>query len=365
MRISNFPVTFCVFASVVQSASLEKRDLLQDLQNQAIKALGEAESNDTIAKRADCSILNAAVRKDWNVMRTEERKEYISAVQCLFSLPSRSDPVEVPGAKTRYDDFVGQHINQTRSIHATGNFLSWHRYFVHGYEKALKEECGYKGNQPYWNFFTYRDDLQKSPVFDGSDTSMGGDGYFAKHNGSLGGAGAIFLPSGNGGGCIKSGPFKNLQINLGPVSPGMAGETKSAAPFAYNPRCAKRDLTSYSSSTWMTFENLYNITLGPASKDIASFQNELQGRFKDGFLGIHGAGHYAIGGDGGDFFSSPNDPVFFMHHAMVDRLWWIWQALHLNQARTVAGTITLNNNPPSRDTTVKDLIQMNYLNIMF
>jgi tyrosinase len=94
------------------------------------------------------------------------------------------------------------------SIHGTGNFLSWHRYFVHGYEKALREECGYKGSQPYWNWFTYQDDLRKSPVFDGSATSMGGDGYFVQHNGSVAGGGRIYQPSGNGGGCIKDGPFK-------------------------------------------------------------------------------------------------------------------------------------------------------------
>lgn len=27
-------------------------------------------------------------------------------------------------------------------------FLAWHRYFVWQYEKALREECGYKGYQP-------------------------------------------------------------------------------------------------------------------------------------------------------------------------------------------------------------------------
>jgi hypothetical protein len=98
-----------------------------------------------------------------------------------------------------------------------------------------------------------------------------------------------------------------LQINLGPVSPGMAGETKVATPFAYNPRCAKRDLTTYSSTNWLTYSNLYNITLGPASGNIELFQNELQGRFPEGLLGLHAAGHYAIGGDASDFYSSPND----------------------------------------------------------
>ena len=79
---------------------------------------------------------------------------------------------------------------------------------MYGYEKALRDECGYTGYQPYWNWFSYQNDLSKSPLFDGSETSMGGDGAFLKHNGSVSGGGSILLPSGNGGGCIKIGPFK-------------------------------------------------------------------------------------------------------------------------------------------------------------
>jgi tyrosinase len=155
----------------------------------------------------------------------------------------------------------------------------------------------------------------------------------------------------------------SLQINLGPLSPGMAGETKVATPFAYNPRCAKRDLTTYSSTNWLTYSNLYNITLGPASGNIELFQNELQGRFPEGLLGLHAAGHYAIGGDASDFYSSPNDPVFFMHHAMLDRVWWLWQAIYPTQANTIAGTITLMDKPPSRNATMDDLVETNYLDM--
>lgn len=141
-------------------------------------------------------------------MSSTERQSYTSAVQCLLDSPSKSDPALVPGAKNRFDDFVGQHINQTRTIHGTGNFFSWHRQFLNAYEKTLRDECGYKGYQPYWNWFTHQSNLKNHPVFDGSATSMGGDGEFVAHNGSVGGAGAIHLPSGEGGGCIKSGPFK-------------------------------------------------------------------------------------------------------------------------------------------------------------
>ena len=52
-----------------------------------------------------------------------ERKDYINAVLCLQKLPSKLDPKKFPGARTRYDDFVGVHINQTLSIHFTVCFF--------------------------------------------------------------------------------------------------------------------------------------------------------------------------------------------------------------------------------------------------
>lgn len=81
-------------------------------------------------------------------MSKSERKAYISAVQCLQELPSKSDPTWAPAAKTRYDDFVAIHVNKTMYIHGNGLFLTWHRYFVWSYEQALRNECGYKGYQP-------------------------------------------------------------------------------------------------------------------------------------------------------------------------------------------------------------------------
>ena len=81
-------------------------------------------------------------------MAKVERKDYIRAVQCLQTLPSKSDPAWAPAAKSRYDDFVAVHVNQTMLIHGNGLFLTWHRYFVWAYEQALRDECGYNGYQP-------------------------------------------------------------------------------------------------------------------------------------------------------------------------------------------------------------------------
>ncbi|TVY61108.1 Tyrosinase-like protein orsC [Fusarium oxysporum f. sp. cubense] len=339
-----------VAASPTQSAG----DLMLDLNSKATSALENAQAP---TSRKKCTIANANVRRDWKALSKKERKAYINAVLCLRKKPSKADPSFAPGARTRYDDFVAVHINQTRTIHATGNFFTWHRYYTWAYEKALRDECGYRGTQPYWNWFE-TGDFATNPLFDGSETSMSGDGEFFKHNGSVSGTGLIFLPSGNGGGCIKKGPFAGATANLGPPSPGMDGMEATATPLEYNPRCLRRDLSRYTIDKWMTLPNLYNVTLGDASRSIQIMQDEFQGRFPDRFLGLHGAGHFAIGGDSSDLYSSSNEPVFFLHHAMVDRVYWIWQALHPKQARDIAGTITIGNRPPSRDALKSDPLNM-------
>jgi len=40
--------------------------------------------------------------------------------------------------------------------------------------------------------------------------------------------------------------------------------------------------------------------------------------------GIHGGVHIWVGGTMSDPNVSPADPVFWLHHANLDRLWWVW-----------------------------------------
>ncbi|WP_285374233.1 tyrosinase family protein [Pseudomonas sp. lyk4-TYG-107] len=47
----------------------------------------------------------------------------------------------------------------------------------------------------------------------------------------------------------------------------------------------------------------------------------------------HNGIHQFIGGDMGTYLS-PQDPIFWLHHANVDRLWRSWSALHENRALT-------------------------------
>jgi tyrosinase len=275
--------------------------------------------------------------------------------------PAKYSPDAAPGAKSRYDDFVAVHINQTMSIHGTANFLSWHRWFVYAFEQALRNECGYKGFQPYWNWGRWANDPLNSPIFDGSDTSMSGNGLFVPHNCTPGiPNGLNCIPPGNGGGCLFNGPFADMSVNLGPVSPTLqaAGVVPAPALLAYNPRCVRRDITNWVSKQWTSEQNTTDLIV--QSNDILTFQNTMQGDFNNGVYGVHTGGHFTIAGDpGGDLFASPGDPAFWLHHGQIDRVWWIWQNQNPAQrTQVIAGTITIMNTPPSRNGTLDDIIDL-------
>lgn len=66
-----------------------------------------------------CTPENVRVRKLFENLTGEERIAYTSALNCLMQLPAKTPSALAEGAKTRYDDFVVAHINQTTKIHGT------------------------------------------------------------------------------------------------------------------------------------------------------------------------------------------------------------------------------------------------------
>ena len=61
----------------------------------------------------------------------------------------------------------------------------------------------------YWDWGRWAASPETSPIFDGSETSMSGQGEKVAHNSNG------QKPAGQGGGCIASGPFKDMKVNLG------------------------------------------------------------------------------------------------------------------------------------------------------
>ncbi|RKK82354.1 hypothetical protein BFJ69_g3279 [Fusarium oxysporum] len=325
------------------------------------------------SRQSGCTPDNLLYRKEWGALTKEERLGYIGAVKKLMELPSRSPPDQVPGARSRYDDFIATHMQYATAIHHSvgcpqnssrwffklitwclqGLFLTWHRYFTYLYELALRDEAGYKGAHPYWDWTQTWQDWRKSTVFDGSPYSMGSNGKAIPHgpvNDTALGSTRLLYP-GTGGGCIESGPFANLTIHLGPVALLPAGKNNG---FNYNPRCLIRDISPEWSKNAKPTDVVNVIS---AYSDFQSFDIGLEG-----LNGLHAAGHFGVGGMMADQYASPCDPAFFLHHGMIDRVWTLWQSQDAhNRTYQTGRTVTAHNNPPSANATLDTIMDFGIL----
>ena len=349
MKFSATAFGFLALLSSVRADEAAFRALEQQSNSLQLQALNASQSG--------CTSANIAVRREWYVLSlplpltlltiprstlpTTQKLSYINAVKCLRRLPPLSPPSFAPGARSRFDDYQAVHINNTFLIHFNGRFLPWHRYYTWAYEQALRSQCGYTGYQPYWEWSAFANDPVASPLFDGSNTSISGNGakvphdswfYVVPHSGGLNNT----IPPQDGGGCLTSGPFANITVNLGPVNangslPGWIG---SGTGLDYNPRCLTRDMGGF----WGDFVGWDNVTR----------LLEVEGTFSD-FLGlldqtVHRGGHFSIGGLNNDLFTSPGDPAFFFHHAQVDRMWTLWQNLNVTErGREIGGSLNWFN----------------------
>lgn len=282
-----------------------------------------------------CSLETAAVRKEWGSLTTFERSNYIDAVICAQNMPSQ---LNLAATKSRYDDFAATHINVTRSIHNNGVFFHWHRHFVYLWESFLRDECGCEGYQPYWNWALWPD-LAASPLFDGSMTSLGGDGEpIPDRQPTV--LGNTVLPVGNGGGCVMSGPFVDTTVTMGPFP---FSDLRTGLPSNwsdYNPRCLERDLNNFG----YQFTNQTMIDLALKQPEIGALTDFVNGGVAGQQLGPHSGGHFAVGPLMFDTFASPFDPAFFVHHAMLDKLWLDWQEIDFVERQfQYNGTSTIFN----------------------
>jgi tyrosinase len=56
------------------------------------------------------------------------------------------------------------------------------------------------------------------------------------------------------------------------------------------------------------------------NRDFATFQTQLES--------IHDGVHVWVGGTMGEITTAAYDPLFWAHHCMIDRLWYLWQLRH-------------------------------------
>ncbi|KAF4636967.1 hypothetical protein G7Y89_g1107 [Cudoniella acicularis] len=368
----------CLTSGARADSAADLTALLAQASNNVLAQLQADEA--ALAKRgiqASCTINNIAIRQEFGSLSPAQRKSYTDAVLCLQNKTALTPTSLVPGVRSRQHIRIRLSSSTTverssdgteitsgnmSKLSATSAATQVTNQFV-----SLQTSLQIEANYPqYWDWSKWANAPQDSPIFDGSAYSMGDRGeYIPGHPGLTLAPPAgssnptIYLPPGYGGGCVQTGPFSNMTVNLGPIglSTGVPGPDGG---FGYNPRCLKRDVGPYPSQKWCNYTRIFELMIDTPT--IFDFQNNLEGPPGSGDLGPHGGGHFTIAGDpGADIFTSPGDPAFYLHHGQVDRLWTLWQALDpVNRQYALSGTNTMLNSPPSANTTLEDYINVGY-----
>ncbi|KAF2767626.1 Di-copper centre-containing protein [Teratosphaeria nubilosa] len=238
-----------------------------------------------------------AVRQEWRALNATERNDFVRSVNCLSTIPSRWTH-----NGTVYDDFAQLHGTIGRYCHHSASFLPWHRWTLHIWETALRDHCGFRGHVPYWDWTRDWMDIASSSIWD-PDTGIGG-------NGNPNGQRTV----GNGS-CVEDGPFTGLR----PIK----------YNHTYETHCLSRGFADKATLDQLLGKNFSPESIGRImrSEEYETFNWAIE------FL-LHNNIHTAIGGD---FWSmtAANDPLFFLHHAQLDHLWWQWQQ-HKPEARLEA-----------------------------
>ncbi|KAH7082308.1 hypothetical protein FB567DRAFT_530999 [Paraphoma chrysanthemicola] len=245
-----------------------------------------------------------AFRREWRTLNNHEKREYIQSVQCLRDIPSR-----VGTKYSLYEDSALVH-SQGSGIrsHSTARFLAWHRYYLHVYEQALRNDCNYGGSLPYWDWTKDLQNIYAAPIWGSDDISFGRNG-----------TGDVSpVPGQIRGSCVTDGPFANMTLHyLG---------------LKEQEHCFSRGFASenllHNLTSWLRPQIIEKLLLMPRYEEFNAFLEHYT--------------HLAIPGIiQGDLvtFTSPNDPVLFLHHAQLDRLWAIWQQLTPERMKDYGGPL--------------------------
>jgi tyrosinase len=294
------------------------------------------------------------LRKNVTALTIAERKDFVDAVLALKRARSPYD-----SSLSYYDQFVQWHkdryvcnpaahadVSTMQMVHAGPMFLPWHREFLRRFEDALREVSGKPITVPYWDWTDPESVNPDNPHSVFRDDFMGGSG------------------SPSEGYAVTSGPFRKGEWTL-KVHPEGASWTPSKTVYLTRNLGNVSTLPTKAEVDEAFAADEYDVPPFDLTSDRhQSFRNALEGERPantmacgdDGWIGtrssdpgtpgnsnrftLHNMVHIWVGGiiSQGDprtvrrgtmiLPTSPNDPVFFLHHANVDRLWSVWQARH-------------------------------------
>ncbi|MEY2516716.1 MAG: tyrosinase [bacterium] len=157
--------------------------------------------------------------------------------------------------------------------HNSPLFLPWHRAYLYFFERALQDQVP-GVTLPWWNWSTHHKE-GLPPIFTRAKTPAGKANTLRS---------SAIQPSGR----TPGGPARTNR------TPGEDG-----APPLPTPKMV---------------EDVLKLS------DFMDFQSQVED--------IHNGVHVWVGGTMSDISTAAYDPVFWSHHAMIDRVWRLWQMRH-------------------------------------
>jgi tyrosinase len=327
------------------------------------------------ASAGPTTTIELRVRKDVKDLTPQEKKDFVDAVLALKQTASPFNP-----KFSYYDQFVWWHrqsfLCPIMAAHMSSAFLPWHREFLLLFEDALRQVSGNPNiTIPYWD---WTDPNSTAAVF--APDFMGGMGKKTMKY------------------AVMNGPFRKGAWRLNVVDP------KANDPWGFT--YLVRNFGTFVRHNLPTTKQVAR-ALGRPKYDVApydamsnnakSFRNFIEGwrwvtrmTCEDGLMGVktrkgaphamHNAVHLWVGGVWPRSAKDPyagtmtlntslNDPVFWLHHANIDRLWSQWEMVHGEQYQPTSGARRGQNLHdtmwPYRnqgiETTIQDLLDLEHL----
>jgi tyrosinase len=249
------------------------------------------------------------IRKNVRNLNTSEKNNFVNAVITLKSTPSILHPSDT--TKSRYDDYAEIHHHAMMAMSMTDPsvdpnwypgwahngpaFFPWHRQLLFQFEKDL-QAIDTTVTIPYWDWT----DSASSPF---TLDFLGPDGDTTDPNDPL---------------KVNQGPFSFD----GPNNWTITVKDNNSDPD-YLQRGFGRRLDAQNLPTTSQVQN----ALSPLQYETPPWKLASAGFRMRVEYNLHNLVHRWVNGTM-MLMTSPNDPVFWLHHANIDRLWGNWQRQH-------------------------------------
>jgi tyrosinase len=96
---------------------IEAADQFNEMAQNALKTSINTIIENSSKENNTCTLENLRVRRNWRAFTPAEKKSYIRSVRCMTEARAITPLHLAPGVRTRFDDFVAVHINQSYHVH--------------------------------------------------------------------------------------------------------------------------------------------------------------------------------------------------------------------------------------------------------